>query len=293
LLVGGWIKEKYFPGVQRTFLNDRAGVISALKPNFGLKAAVRLVDAVASGDREEILPCAGLLRASLLQRALLREPLRSSWFVACHYARELAIRYSPRSLESVSILGLDESRAVTIVESLLPMLESAAKVVEKRPLCSLPPFAGDSAPASDEAFVSMAIVVYRLVEEWRSQYAKKNSLTLHLRVCSSRELLIGLPGKCRSGIRWIPRLVARLFPSSDLWIMLDPADERLPSGNTKLPCVKTDWQREACLAFVKTRKNFVILDANRSVAELTKDAYAAIIKALVCRTDRQLRKRFQ
>lgn len=293
LLVGGWLKEKYFPSVQRTFLSDRAGVISALQPGFGLKAAARLADAVVSGDRGKILSCVGLLRASLALRALLREPLRSSRSVVCHYASELAIRYSPRSLETVSILGLDECRTAAILAGLLPMLQSTAKLVEKRPLRPQPLFASDSAPASSGAFALMAIVVLRLVEEWRSQCAEKKSLTLHLRAHSSRELLIYHPSKCRSGSRGLARLIARLFPSSDLWILLDPADEGVPSTNPELPCGETDRQREACRAFVKTRKNYVILDASQPLAELTEEAFAAIIEALARSADRELRKRFQ
>jgi hypothetical protein len=51
-------------------------------------------------------------------------------------------------------------------------------------------------------------------------------------------------------------------------------------------------EREAYRSFVKTRKKYIILDAERSQTSVTEEAYAAIIDALTLLTDRQLKNRF-
>jgi hypothetical protein len=289
LLVGGWVKEKYLPSVRQRFINDRAEVVAALRQNFGLKAAERLADAVESGERAQMLECVGLLRASLTLRAVGREPLGSCRSIIRHYAREAAIRYSPRTLETVTIVSLDGRRAFSLVDRLLPMLHSTAKAVAKRPLG--PAFAADAAPAADGSFARLAGVLRRLAEEWRDQCAETKSLTLHLRARASRELPISELGKGEFGNWRLARLAAKVSPESELWILLDPSAAGLPSANPKPPRDEMARLREASRAFVMSQRRFVILDARRHDAELAEEAYAAIVEALARRADRELNKR--
>jgi hypothetical protein len=104
LLVGGWLKEKYFPQVQRTFANNRSEVIEVLSFKFGLKAATQLVDSVISGNRDEVLRCVPLLRASLGLQSLLHRPIHSALAIIRHYTSEFAFRFLPsdnhRSLDT-------------------------------------------------------------------------------------------------------------------------------------------------------------------------------------------------
>jgi hypothetical protein len=133
LLVGGWLKEKYFPQVQRTFASDRSEVIAALLPQFGLKPVTRLVDSMIDGDRQMILGCITPLRAALTRRKLLQNPVRGAFIIICHYVRVFVFRYSPKRVETVCILGLDASSKTMLIESLSPLLQASAKVVEPHP----------------------------------------------------------------------------------------------------------------------------------------------------------------
>ena len=129
LVIAGQLKEKYFPDVQRTFADNRPNVISVLRTTFGLKTAMRLVDSVIDGDRRKVLDCVGPLRTSLAVRSLLRRPVRSLLAIVRHYANELAFRFSPGTLETVSILGSDQglkSNGRRLASSY--MLRSSAKV---------------------------------------------------------------------------------------------------------------------------------------------------------------------
>jgi thymidylate kinase len=301
LLIGGRLKEKYFPSVQRIFADNSSMVITALAPHFGPKAATQLVDSVLSGDRRKIANCISPLRTALTLRSLLRRPVRSTVAIARHYTREFVLRYSVKSIESVRILGPDGCGKAKIIDALMPMLQSMAVVVERRPFKprfsfgrSLRDKTADSAshaeaPGGD---ASMGMIVMWLVEEWLDLIFGK--LNLKLCVCEGcyQDMLIDRRRYRYGGPMWFAHLVGRLYPSPDLWVLLDTPAETMVSRNQELPPAEAVRQLEAYRAFVKTRKRYVILDARQSIDCITENAYAAIIDTLAQRADRKLKRRF-
>jgi hypothetical protein len=300
LVIGGQLKEKYFLQIQQTFAGRRYEVIAALSPQFGMKAAARVVDAVIEGRRRKILECVRSLRVALFLRNMLRNPLRGTLNMARHYAREFTLRYSLTTLETVAILAPDSSGKSALVEDLTPLLQSTAKYVQihhgapRLPLGNRPRSvtanADFHAGAPRGSLISMARSVQWLLEEWLSQFAEKKNLTLRILDGSYAGLLIDPKGHGYGGPMWFARLIGRLFPSPDLWILLDP--EGLQSRGREAPSAEALRRVEACRAFVKARKNSVILDAGKPIAGITEEAYAAIIETLAQRADSKLRRRF-
>jgi hypothetical protein len=300
LIIGGSVKEKYFPQVQRTFLCERSAVVAALSPQFGAETSIRLVDAVIGGDRKEVHGCVRALRASLVLRNILRRPLHSAAAVVRHYACEVAIRYSPRSLQTVRILSPGSSDRIAIIDALLPMLQSSAVVVEKRSsspqLLSLCDSPGRGVPVKINAETSycrsvvMAKVVSWATREWLSQLNKMP--TLRITESPSHDLTFGAE-EHRYGIpQWFAWLIGKLFPAPDLWILLDLKAEEMPAANHESHSVQTSMQLEACRSFVKTKEWHVILDAGKPVDCVTEEVYSAIVNMLAQRTDRLLTSRF-
>jgi hypothetical protein len=300
LLVGGWLKEKYFPEVQRTFAGNRMETVAALQPQFGLKYAMRLVDSVIGGDRGRILGCVRSLRVSLALRSLLHRPVSSILAVVRHYTNELAVRFSRETLETVCILGPDGCRKTTMIEALMPMLRSSAAEVEEHhytPLLlvkdkSRGQFTSTDSSAERQA-ASMAKVALWLLDEWLRQFIGKRNLTL--RICESGcyELSIDRQRYQYGGPMWFARLVGKLSPSPDMWILLDSATDVYQSGSQQIPHPITSAQFAAYCSFAKTRKRCVILDANQSVSRVAEGAYCAIVDMLAERAERQLKNRFQ
>lgn|GEM_PF-1656789 len=301
LLVGGWLKEKYFPEVQRTFANDKSGTIAALSPQFGPKISMRLVESVIDGDRGEILGCIKPLRISLTMRSLLRKPLRSAWAVTQYLAREITVRFSPGSVETVRILASD-GRGEAIIEDLLPMLYASAKTIERSNTDQLALFEralreeaqadGFNRLTRSDFFVSIVKVLRWLLKEWWGQFVGKKNLTL--RICEDcyHNLLIDPKNYWYRGPKWFARFVGELLPTPDLWILLDPAGDGAASKNHELSTAKIDVQVDAYRSFVKTRKSYIILNASKPLTSVTEDTYLAIIDILAQRAAKQLRRRF-
>lgn len=301
LVIAGQLKEKYFPGVQRTFVENRLDVIAVLRPTFGLKTAMRLVDSVIDGDRRKVLDCVRPLRTSLAVRSLLRRPVRSLLAIVRHYTNEIAFRFSSETLETLSILSPNGSVRANVVDSLVSMLRSSA-TVEKQHLpqpSTLEQQAPEAVPdASFETVVpmnrllSMAMAVFWLVGAWTKRLSARRHLTLHLWQTCYADVLIA-PRKFRyAGPMWFARLTGRLFPASDLWVLLDPGNGDCQSSGREAPQAETRRELEAYRAFVKTRKRYVILDAVQPTDRVTEYAYDAIIATLAQITNEKLKRRF-
>jgi hypothetical protein len=301
LLLGGLLKEKYFLQAQRTFTSDRTEVIAALLPKFGLKATTRMVDAVIAGNRHMVLACVGQLRASLASRNLAYRPISSIQNIARHYAREIVARFTPEDLETINILGLDWCKS-TVIEGLMPTLRSSSVVVERRRSGPLQPLALLSSGATETADVdaqtedsslsSMVRIVLWLLEEWRSQFI--GDILPTLRICESYYYdLLFLPKSYRSADRgWLARLVAKLLPSADLWIVLDHATNGLQSMSEQVIPAQTSAQLGAFRALDEAGERFVVLDANQPSDRVIESAYITIIDTLAQRADKRLKSRF-
>jgi hypothetical protein len=302
LLVGGWLNEKYLLYAQQTFTDNRSEVIASLLPQFGLNTATRLVDSITSGDRTRILGHVRSLRVSLALRNLLRSPVHSALAIARHYLGELAIRYSPKTLHTVCIFGIDVSGNTSVINTLMPLLQSMAVVVERRHLrpalslgrqsWNIPSITDFFNDAPKNWLASMAITTLLLIQEWMSQLSKKINLTL--RICGGchHELSFNSKKYRYGGPKWFARLIGTLLPYPDLWILLDIPAKALQSSSQEFLSTETLRQHEAYRSFVTTRKRYIILDAGKPPACVAEEAYTAIIDTLALCTERQLRNRF-
>lgn len=302
LIGGGFVKEKYFPKVQQTFASDKTEVLAALSPQFGSNVASRLVNCVIDGERGKIVDCVGSLRAALALRNLLRWPLRSISGIVGHYVGGFAVHYSPKTLESLCILGADGCGKTAIIETLIPMLQSSAMVVESRhpgsrlPLVQKPQEvvsgAGSQTGAARRSFVSGAKAVLSLLDEWLSQIGGKASLTLRIFESRYYDLSINSRRYGYDGPAWLARFVAKLLPSPDLWILVDAPADVIQRRNPQLTLGEAQRQIEAYRTFIKTKKRYIVLDASKPSASVTEEAYLVIIDTLAQRTDRHLKSRF-
>jgi hypothetical protein len=303
LLVSRYLKEKYFPKVQRTFAAKKSEVISALTPQFALKPATQMVDAVIEGDRQRIMACRMPLCWSLARRNLLRAPFRSAMWVARHFRQALVFRLTPRNIETVYILDSDGDCSAIIIERLLPILTSVAKNAEEFIL--LPPRktpsshreSGVIAPSRMNAQVDASISLIKIAQsvamDWVEQFNVKDDLKLRLCGISYRDLPI------RSGTReatipmWFARFVAKLASPADLWIYLEPGVDAMQSNNPDLKPGEAARRLDVYRSFLKSvRGRRVVLNASKSLTDITEEAYAVIVDTLAARTQRFLKSRF-
>jgi hypothetical protein len=281
LLVAGMLKEKYFANVRRAFSENRLAAIASLQPQFGASIATKLVEAVIDGDRRKVMRCVWPLRVSLVLRKVFREPFGTIAAVCRHYRTEFAIRFSSRSLESVNILGSERFDKAQLIENLVPLCASSAKVIEKHELMGqFNPTRGpgESMPSVGSRFeapmtltASIGSIIGSLAGEWRRIYFGRLNLTLCLCNYSCYETLTMSQKSRYRGPIWLAGVIGRLLPSADLWIQIDNP------GAAKIP---------------RPGGEIVVLDAGMPASEMTEAAYSAIMNMLAERTQQQLQRRF-
>jgi thymidylate kinase len=88
------------------------------------------------------------------------------------------------------------------------------------------------------------------------------------------------------------RLAFKMFPSLDLWILLDRSAIELQSRDEELSSAEAVRQVEQLRSFVESTGRFIILDASQPAETVQERAYAAIVNMLSERTNTQLKKRF-
>lgn len=90
------------------------------------------------------------------------------------------------------------------------------------------------------------------------------------------------------GPMWLARLVGRLVPKPDLWILLDAPAEVLQSRKQEVPFEETARQRQAYLDLVKGFKNSVVIDASQPLDDVVADTNRAILEFMAKRTEKRL-----
>jgi hypothetical protein len=135
----------------------------------------------------------------------------------------------------------------------------------------------------------MASSISLLAKEWVSQFSGRKNLAL--RICSGcyGDLLIDPRRYGFDGPMWFARIVEGLFPSPDLWILLDSVTGSGHSEMRESIPEQTNRRIEAYLTFVRAKRNYVILDASQSVQDVTDISYAAIIDALAQRAEKRVK----
>jgi hypothetical protein len=236
-------------------------------------------------------------------RSLWHRPFRGILAVTRYYKHEFALRYSPKTLEKVCILGPGGGSKMPIAAYLARMLRYSAGNVEMRH-CEPQLFpdgepqarnigADSLAEARNRSSISMPTIVQWVLKEWFKEFSKSRNLTLHISEGCYNDSLTALQWRRQNYPAWFAHLFAKIIPSYDLWILFDQHAKVLQSEKPSAPIERTAEAFEACLAFVKTKSRYVILDASGSTAEATEEAYGTIIETLARRTDGIIKRRFR
>lgn len=130
------------------------------------------------------------------------------------------------------------------------------------------------------AFLSLVKIGVWVVEEWYANlfYEKKEMLLICDRYY--HDLLVD-PKRYRFGAPlWTARLVGKLMPQPELWILLDAPAEVLQARKQEVPREETARQCRAYLDFIRTQRKHVVVDAAQSLDKVIADVEYAINEAL-------------
>ncbi len=256
-----------------------------------------ILSAARSNDWAPVRRCLRRLGSEFRRRATLRHPLS----LGANRARRLAglVRRCWRrdSGLSVVLLGPDGAGKSSVIRAVGPMLAGALNrttyhrftpaLVHRLLRRPIPP---NNQPHALPAR-SFVMSVVRAVLYWFVYYALgyitgpltlgRSTLVLH-----DRHLVDALvdPKRHRyGGPIWLLRLISRLIPSPDLFILLDAPAGVLQARKQEVPFDESARQRQAYLSLISTMKNGHVVDAARPIDDVVNDVSELILRHLADR----------
>lgn len=298
-MVGGWIKEKYQPLVKKIFSGNKSSVISELSSFFGVENISEMVKAVTEDDKNQLIKILPKLRRKLLLRSLLTKPLQTIKAIFKHYYYESIIRFTPYYLDAVCILGPDGSGKSSVLEKVVPKLTNTTKVIETMHLkpkfffrarsSYVGPVTNPHAKPPRSMFTSsLKFFIWLLEGLIDRHFHHRKSLTLRIYDRYYHDLLVD-PRRYRyGGPMWLARLVGKIIPKPDLFILLDAPPEVLQSRKREVSMEETARQRKAYLDLVGGMKNGVVVDASKPLDEVVSDVNEIILDFMAERTRKRM-----
>lgn len=89
---------------------------------------------------------------------------------------------------------------------------------------------------------------------------------------------------------WLTKLIGKLIPLPDLWIVLDAPTDVIQQRKQEVSREETERQRQSYRAFANNTKNCLLVDTNRDVKDISKDVCVFICNYLHKRAVRRYRK---
>jgi thymidylate kinase len=190
----------------------------------------------------------------------------------------------------IVILGPDGAGKSSVIQGLIGILNHGGRTVKmrhlkprlvlRRPGEQVTIVVDPHGKPERSALVSLAKIWVWLMEEWYASLFQDRKETLLICDRYYHDLLIDPMRYRYGGPAWAARLIGKLMPQPNLWILLDAPAEVLQARKQEVPLEETSRQRNAYLAFVQGQRNFVIVDAAQSLDRVITDVERAVATAV-------------
>ena len=239
------------------------------------------------------------VRAALprLQRALRRSVPRSPAWLLGECRRRLGRALRPTGL-FVVFLGPDGSGKSSVIERLLDDLAPVfrrVRYVHLRPRV----LGGGSAQAvptlQPHALPPRGMLASTAKLSWLlADYVAGYALRVWPLTCRStlvafdryfHDLLIDPKRYRYGGSPTLARWAARFVPQPDIWVVLDAPSAVLQARKAEVSHEESERQREAYLAFIRTRDRGGVVDASQSFDDVTADVAEGVLDFLARRLE--------
>jgi len=128
---------------------------------------------------------------------------------------------------------------------------------------------------------SLAKILIWLLEEWYAHIFQDQRKSLLICDRYYHDLLVDPIRYRYGGPLWIARLVGKMMPQPDLWILLDAPAEVLQARKQEVSLKETARQRIAYLTFVRSQKKYMIVNASQALDRTIADVMHAVTRLAI------------
>jgi thymidylate kinase len=192
----------------------------------------------------------------------------------------------------IVILGPDGAGKSSVINGLIDSLDLGGRTVKMRhlkPQLVMPQLRDNPnsivvdphGKAPRGALLSLVKIVVWLMEEWYAYFFQMKKGTVLLCDRYYHDLLVD-PIRYRFGAPlWTARVIAKLMPQPNLWILLHAPAEVLQARKQEVAPEETARQCQAYLNFIREQREHVIVDASQPLDKVISDAANAIREAVL------------
>jgi thymidylate kinase len=198
----------------------------------------------------------------------------------------------------IVILGPDGVGKSSLILELLGRLNQENSVVKMRYLKPQIVFARRGEPVTinpephskpcRSALTSIAKIVVWLMEEWYAHLLWDRRAALLICDRYYHDLLVDSVRYRYGGPMWMARIIGRLMPQPDLWVLLDAPVEVLQARKQEVSWSESSRQRQAYKDFISRQRVHVIVDSSQSLNRVVLEVERAI--TVIVRPNRYLEK---
>jgi thymidylate kinase len=188
--------------------------------------------------------------------------------------------------QKIVILGPDGAGKSSVIQGLMKNLAQEGRAVKMRHLrpgivnlrrgqpVTIVVDPHGSPPRS--ALVSSVKILVWILDEWYANLFldKKDELLICDRYY--HDLLVDPIRYRYGGPAWLARLVGKLMPQPNLWVLLDAPTEVLQARKQEVDPNETSRQRQVYLSFVRNQRQYAIIDAAQPLDCVILDVERAI-----------------
>lgn len=295
----GSIDEQQRNSLISLYQQDPGGCQKQIHRFWSVKAAQELISAIKSNEWTIVYTQSAWFRKDLLTKAFKKKPSGILVYWKDDFFRRVK-RVCVRTGLHIVVLGADGSGKSSILEKVKADLAPAFRrtlLFHLRP--SLLKARRNSGPVTNphrlanySVFMSLLKLCYFSMDYVFGYFVKIYSMlvrsTLVLFDRYYHDILVDPKRYRYGGPMWLARLVGKIIPKPDLFILLDAPPEVLQSRKQEVPFEETARQREAYLELVRGLENGVVVDASMPLDDVVAEVNRMILSFMAERTRKRI-----
>lgn len=295
-LIGGWIKVRYWEKIRSIFKNRNKEIIDTLSNFLPSILCLLLVESVIKEDKRYLIKKLPLIRRSLILKKLSTQPFISIKAIANHYIAEIIIRFTPRYLDTICLLGPDGSGKSSVISEVSQRLKFTTKQITCKHL--KPQVLGKKTekvvtnphakPPRSKTVSTMKILSWLLLYWFDHFLHGHKNCALIIWDRYYHDLLVDPMRYRYGGSLRIANIIAKLVPQPDIFILLDAPATILQARKQEVSFEETARQRESYIELINRLENGFIVDTSQNIKKVVEDTQKIIINLMAQKTRNRL-----